>query len=97
MSKEDQAIVTILGEVTSRNITTSKGLPKTVYGQKAQLETPQLRYQFELECDGPNTGHPVGAKKVWDVITDVVPGTFGPELARRMTLRDLPAAAPARG
>jgi len=96
MNNKDQAIVTILGEVTSRNITTSKGLPKTVYGQKAQLETEQLRYQFELECDGPNTGHKVGMKLLWDVIKDVVPGTFGPELARRMSLQEMPAT-PARG
>lgn len=93
---KDQAVVTILGEVTSRNITTSKGIPKTVYGQKAQLETEQLRYQFELECDGPAMGLPVGAKRLWDVIKDVVPGTFGPELARRMSLMELPAGLPAK-
>ena len=93
MNNKEQAIVTILGEVTSRNITTSKGVQKVVYGQKAQLETEQLRYQFELECDGPNTGWPVGAKKIWDVVRDVIPGTFGPQLARRMTLVDMPAAS----
>lgn len=87
-------MVTILEPVAGRNITTKNG-PKTVYSQRASLETEQMRIQVDVECDGPNMGHAVGAQKMWDVASDLVPGRFGVELARRMTLVDRAADAKA--
>lgn len=80
------AIITVTGPVDSRNVTTSKGLPKTIYSQKCTLETKNMRIQHDLECDGPNMGLPVGSKYTWDIEADVIPGRYGPELARRQTL-----------
>jgi hypothetical protein len=93
----EQAKITILGAVESRNITTQKG-PKTVYGQRASLETEAMRISIEIECDGPNMGYAVGSQHVWDVAADLVPGKFGVDLARRKTLRPFvaEAAKPAR-
>lgn len=85
------AKVTILDNVVARNITTQRG-PKTVYGQRASVETEAMRICIEVECDGPNFGHPVGAVLNWDLAADLVPGKFGVELARRMTLRPIEAA-----
>lgn len=87
-----EARVTITGPVDSRIVTTKQGLPRTIYSQRATLETEQMRIQIDVECDGPERGYPVGTVKVWDVLSDLVPGRFGPELARRMTLVDPPAA-----
>ncbi|XQA67118.1 hypothetical protein ACM9XC_07225 [Xanthomonas sacchari] len=80
--------ITINGPVDTRNVTTSKGLPRAIYSQKATLETELMRVQIDVEVDGPNSGYPVGAVKDWDIVADLVPGRFGPELARRMTLVD---------
>ncbi|KRG72490.1 hypothetical protein ABB27_01005 [Stenotrophomonas terrae] len=80
--------ITIKSEVQSRTVTTSKGMPKSIYNQQATLETEEMRIQIEVEVDGPDKGYPVGAVKEWDVVKDLVPGRFGIELARRMTLVD---------
>lgn len=81
------AKVKILEPVASRVVNTQKG-QRTIYSQKAELETEAMRIQIEVEVDGPNMGHPVGAVKDWDVVADLVPGRYGIELARRMTLRE---------
>lgn len=86
------AKVTIKGPVTPRTITSPKGT-RTIYEQQAELETEGLRIGVNVECDGPNMGHPVGAVRVWDVVADLVPGRYGIELARRMTLREPEAKA----
>lgn len=83
----NEAKVKINAEVAGRMITTSKGLQKQVFSQPATLETEQMRIQIDVEVDGPNQGYAVGSVHVWDVVADIVPGRFGPELARRMTLR----------
>ena len=80
------ATITVNGPVDSRNVTTSKGMPKTIYSQKCTLETKNMRIQHDLECDGPNMGLPIGSKWTWDIEADVIPGRYGPELARRQTL-----------
>lgn len=80
--------ITINSTVETRTVTTSKGLPKAIYNQRATLETEEMRIQIEVEVDGPDKGYPVGAVKEWDVVKDLVPGRFGIELARRMTLVD---------
>jgi hypothetical protein len=77
--------IKILGPVDTRHVQGKNG-PRTIYSQKAQLETEQLRCMIDLECDGPNTGHTVGQTYRWDIVADVVPGKYGPELARRQTL-----------
>jgi hypothetical protein len=86
-----KAQVKILEPVSSRVVNTTKG-QRTIYSQKAELETEAMRIQVEVEVDGPNFGHPVGAVKDWDVVADLVPGRYGIELARRMTLREANAA-----
>ncbi|WP_313475573.1 hypothetical protein [Stutzerimonas kunmingensis] len=80
--------VKITTPVESRTVTTSKGMPKTIYYQRAEVETEKMRVQLEVEVDGPDKGYPVGVTKEWDLIPDLVPGRFGIELARRMTLID---------
>ena len=45
-----------------------------------------MRVQTEHEIDSPDKALPVGAVYAWDVTQDLVPGRFGIELARRMTL-----------
>jgi hypothetical protein len=87
-----KAVVTILGPVESRSIQTQRG-PKTVYGQKASLETEGMRIGIEIEVDGPNMGYAPNSKHVWDVAADLVPGRFGVDLSRRKTLRPHVAAA----
>lgn len=84
--------ITILSGVETRTVTTSKGMQKAIYSQRASLETEAMRIQIDVEVDGLDKGYPVGAVKAWDVTSDLVPGRFGVELARRMTLVD-PAAA----
>lgn len=81
------ATVKINSNVQSRNVTTKNG-PKTIHYQAAEVETEHLRMQVEVEVDGPNMGYPVGSTREWDVIADLVPGRYGLELARRMTLRE---------
>lgn len=80
--------VKITTPVESRTVTTSKGIPKSIFFQRATLETEEMRIQVEVEVDGPDKGYPVGAAKEWDLVRDLVPGRFGIELARRMTLID---------
>jgi hypothetical protein len=80
------ATITILGEVEARNITTQRG-PKTLYAQRASLETEAMRIMQEVEVDSPNKGYRVGDVFDWDIAADLVPGRFGVELARRKTLR----------
>lgn len=84
--------ITINSNVETRTVTTSKGMQKAIYSQRATLETELMRIQVEVEVDGLDKGYPVGAVKEWDVVSDLVPGRFGIELARRMTLVD-PASA----
>lgn len=84
MSKRN-ATVKILEAVTPRQVNTKNGA-RTIYSQHAELETEQLRTRIDVEVDGPNMGYPVGAIFDWDVYADIVPGRYGPELARRMTL-----------
>ncbi|MGS0580774.1 hypothetical protein ACQEPV_011910 [Xanthomonas oryzae pv. oryzicola] len=88
--------ITINSAVETRTVTTSKGLPKAIYSQRATLETEAMRIQIEVECDGPDKGYPVGTVKEWDLVTDLVPGRFGVELARRMTLVDPQGNKPQR-
>lgn len=85
------AKVKILSEVVSRQVNTKNG-PRTIYSQQAELETEAMRIRLDVECDGPNMGHPVGRTLEWDVFSDLVPGRYGVELARRMTLREGRAA-----
>lgn len=80
--------IKILEAVTSRYVTTKTGAQKQVFAQKAQLETEAMRIVIEVEVDGPQAGYKVGETFDWDVTSDLVPGRFGPELARRMTLRE---------
>lgn len=80
--------ITIKSEVQTRHVTTSKGMQKAIYSQQATLETEEMRIQVEVEVDGLDRGYQVGAVKEWDVVKDLVPGRFGIELARRMTLVD---------
>lgn len=91
------ATITINGPVDSRNVTTSKGLPKTIYSQKCTLETKNMRIMHDLEVDGPHAGYPVGSKYVWDIEADVIPGRYGPELARRQTLVPVGVGGPGPG
>jgi len=80
--------ITINSAVETRTVTTKTGMQKPVYGQRATLETAAMRIQIEVEVDGLDKGYPVGAVKEWDLVTDLVPGRFGVELARRLTLVD---------
>lgn len=89
-------LITILGAADSRQVTTSKGAQKTIYFQRAQVESEQMRVGIELEIDDPTKGHDVGKKFGWDIVKDMVPGRFGIELARRQTLVDLTPAATAK-
>lgn len=84
--------VKIVTPVQTRTVTTKSGMPKAIYYQRAQLESEEMRIQVEVEVDGPDNGYPVGVTKEWDVVRDLVPGRFGIELARRMTLIE-PASA----
>lgn len=86
--------ITINSAVETRTVTTSRGLQKAIYSQRATLETEAMRIQVEVEVDGLDKGYPVGAIKEWDLTTDLVPGRFGVELARRMTLVDPVGAKP---
>lgn len=81
------AKVTVKEQPDSRMVTTKNG-PKQVHFQRVEVETAQARFQHEMEIDGPAFAFPVGTKKEWDIEADIVPGRYGPELARRMTLRD---------
>lgn len=78
--------VTIRSTVNARQVTTKNGQLKTIYSQQVQVETEQMRVQTEHEIDSPDKALPVGAVYAWDVTQDLVPGRFGIELARRMTL-----------
>ena len=84
--KIDAPVVTVLEAPDSRQVTTSKGAVKTIYFQRAQVETSQMRVGFELEIDDPTKGHAVGKKLYWNLLPDLVPGRFGIELARRQSL-----------
>lgn len=86
-------IVKILGEATSREITTKSGAKKTVYAQQVQVECEQFRVNIDMDIDGPNDALPVGSRHEWDVVADLVPGAFASiDLSRRMTLRPIEAA-----
>lgn len=74
-----------------REITTKSG-KKTVYYQPVQVECEQFRVNIDMEIDSPAAAHPVGSMHEWDVLADLVPGAYASiDLARRMTLRPLPA------
>jgi hypothetical protein len=77
--------VKILEKAADRYVTTKNG-QKQVWSQKAQLETEKMRVLIDVDIDGPTAAYEVGQVYEWDVTEDLVPGRFGPELARRMTL-----------
>lgn len=79
------AKVTIKSEPQSRYVTTKNG-QKQVHYQNAELETKQLRVQLEVEIDSPQQAYANNSVHTWDIEADVIPGRYGPELARRMTL-----------
>lgn len=91
--KIDAPIVTVREAPTSRTVTTKQGTQKTIYSQRAEVETEQMRVSVELEIDDPTKAHPVGSKFYWNLTPDLVPGRFGIELARRQTLVAVQAAA----
>jgi hypothetical protein len=80
-----QAKITILSTVEGRDIQGKNGT-KTIYAQRASLETEAMRITVEVEVDGKNNGYRVGEVFDWDIAADLVPGRFGVELARRKTL-----------
>ncbi|WP_411831976.1 hypothetical protein [Pseudoxanthomonas mexicana] len=82
------ATITIKSEPLNRYVTTKNG-QKQVHFQNAQLETSEMRVQVEVEIDGPQQAYVNGKSYQWDVEKDVIPGRFGPELARRYSLRDM--------
>ena len=86
------ARITILEAVVPRTIQGQKG-PKTIYAQRASLETEAMRITVEVEVDGQNNGYRVGETFLWDIAADLVPGRFGVDLSRRKTL--VPDAKPA--
>ncbi|HHA2378905.1 TPA: hypothetical protein ACOEBN_000368 [Stenotrophomonas maltophilia] len=86
--------VTINSAVEIRYVTTKSGMQKQVHFQRATLESELMRVQVEVEVDGPEKGYAVGAVKEWDLVSDLVPGRYGIELARRMTLVDPAGAKP---
>ncbi|GGD52540.1 hypothetical protein [Pseudoxanthomonas indica] len=88
------AKVTIKSEPQSRYVTTKAG-QKQVHYQNAELETKQMRVQLEVEIDSPQQAYKQSGVYDWDVEADVIPGRYGPELARRMTLVPV-AEAPKR-
>lgn len=91
--KIDAPIVTVREAPTSRTVTTKQGTQKTIYSQRAEVETEQMRVSVELEIDDPTKAHPVGKKFHWNLTPDLVPGRFGIELARRQSLVEIPGKA----
>lgn len=79
------AKVTIKSEPLNRFVTTKNG-QKQVHYQNAELETKNMRVQLEVEIDSPQQAYAKDGVYDWDVESDVIPGRYGPELARRMTL-----------
>lgn len=79
------AKVTIKTDPQNRYVTTKSG-QKQVHYQNAELETKQMRVQLEVEIDSPQQAYKNGGVYNWDIEADVIPGRYGPELARRMTL-----------
>lgn len=79
------AKVTIKSEPQSRYVTTKNG-QKQVHYQNAELDTKQMRVQLEVEIDSPQQAYANNSVHAWDIEADVIPGRYGPELARRMTL-----------
>lgn len=77
--------ITVKGPVDEREVTGKNG-KRTIFFQPAQLETDQLKMQFDLECDGPKSALEIGKVFEWDVVSDIRAGAYGPQLARRMTL-----------
>ena len=97
--KIDAPVVTVLEAPDSRQVTTSKGAVKTIYFQRAQVETSQMRVGFELEIDDPTKGHAVGKKLYWNLLPDLVPGRFGietkpPNPSPQLRLQPLPLPRP---
>lgn len=79
--------ITIKSEPQSRYVTTKNG-QKQVHYQNASLETTEMRCNVEVEIDGPQAGYKNGGVYDWHVEKDVIPGRYGPELARRYTLSE---------
>ena len=79
------ATITIKSEPQSRYVTTKNG-QKQVHYQNASLETTEMRCNIEVEIDGPQAGYGNGKTYDWLIEKDVIPGRYGPELARRYTL-----------
>lgn len=94
-------IIKITGAAEARFVTTKTGAQKQVFSQTASMSKEGMMLPIDIDLDGPNDAHPVGATLVWDVTADVVPGQYGRlELARKKTLRVVeskPAAAAAKG
>lgn len=83
-------LITIIGNVEPRMVTTSKGLQKQVFVQAVSFSKEGMQLPTEIEVDGPNAGYTVGAVLVWDVTADLTAGQYGRiELARKKTLRPL--------
>ena len=78
-------VITILEKPVDRYVTTKNG-QKQVWSQRASLETEKMRVQIDVDVDGPSSAYEVGVSYEWDVTEDLIPGRFGPELARRMSL-----------
>ena len=81
------ATITIKSEPQSRYVTTKAG-QKQVHYQNASMETTEMRCNVEVEIDGPQAGYKNGVVYDWHVEKDVIPGRYGPELARRYTLSE---------
>lgn len=84
--------VTVKGPVDEREVNGKNG-KRTIFFQPAQLETDQLRIQFDLECDGPKAALEIGKTFDWDIWSDVRAGAYGPQLARRMSLVEVQGRA----
>ncbi|KFA40083.1 hypothetical protein DF22_003327 [Xylella fastidiosa] len=81
--------VTIKSDVAMRTVTTKQGTQMPIYSQRAELDCEKMRVEIEVVVDGLQQGYPVGAVKLWDVLSDLVAGRFGVELSRKKTLVDV--------
>lgn len=79
-----KAKVIVKGNVEARNVQTKNG-QKTVYEQGAVFQKEGMMFPFPLSVASPAEAYPLGEYE-WDVVADIVPSQYGPELARRMTL-----------
>lgn len=87
------AKITVLSEANTRTITTKAGTQKLVHSQQVQLETETMRIRIDLDIESPGAAKPVGSVWDWDVEADLIPGRFGPEISRNLTLKPAAKAA----